>query len=87
MSGRMDEVKKLVEALKQQRDELKLKIHLAKADASDEWTKAEERWKRLKAKTEIFREEAGESSKEVTAAAKLLVDEIKRGYERIRKTL
>ena len=87
MSGKNEEVKKMMDALKRQRDELKLKIHLAKADAADEWDKAEEKWGHLKAKAHSVREEAEGSSKDVTAAAKLLVDEIKRGYERIRKAL
>jgi hypothetical protein len=37
MAEMPEEMKKLEEALLQQRDELRVRLHLAKADARDEW--------------------------------------------------
>ena len=37
MAGSMEEIKKIVDDLKTQRDELNVKFHLAKAEARDEW--------------------------------------------------
>jgi hypothetical protein len=82
-----EDVKKVVETLKQQRDELKVKIHLAKAEAGDEWEKAEKKWEQLKTKTRMLGTEAGDASKDIGAAAKQLAKEIKHGYDRIRKLL
>jgi hypothetical protein len=87
MTQTHDDVKKLVETLKQQRDELKVKLHLAKAEAGDEWDKAEKKWEQLKTKTHVLGTEAGDVSKDVGAAASQLAKEIKHGYDRIRKLL
>ena len=87
MTQTHDDVKKLVETLKQQRDELKVKLHLAKAEAGDEWEKAEKKWEQLKAKTRVLGTEAGDASKDIGAAAKQLAKEIKHGYDRIRNLL
>ena len=87
MTQTHDDVKKLVETLKQQRDELKVKLHLAKAEAGDEWEKAEKKWEHLKAKTRLLGTEAGDASKDIGSAAKQLAKEIKHGYDRIRNLL
>lgn len=87
MTETHDDMKKFVETLKQQRDELKVKLHLAKAEAADEWEKAEKKWGQLKAKTRVLGTEAGGASKDIGAAAKQLAKEIKHGYDRIRKLL
>lgn len=77
----------LVRTLAVQRDELKLKIHLASMEARDEWEELEKKWHRLKGKSKLVKEQVGESAKEVGAAAAQLGEEIKRGYVNIKKTL
>jgi uncharacterized protein YjbJ (UPF0337 family) len=76
-----------VENLKTQRDELKVRMHLAAADAKDEWDKLEGKWNHFEAKAKQVGDQASDVSKDVWAAAKDLGAEIKEGYERIRKTL
>ena len=80
-----DEMKKLEDALLQQRDELRVKLHLAKADARDEWEELERKWADVQSKLEQAKKVAGESSEGVEAAAKLLGEELLKGYERIRR--
>lgn len=80
-----NDLEKLVASLKQQRDELSLQLHLAKAEARDEWNELEGRWERMRGKLEQARQVAGETGQEVGAAASLLAEEIARGYERIRR--
>ncbi len=82
-----DEFDKFLDKLKQQRDELNLKMHLAKAEAHDEWGIAEQKWERLKGKSGLLANEAGESAKEIGEAAKLVAEEIKHRYDRIWKIL
>jgi len=60
---------------------------LAKAEVRDEWDKLEPKWEEVKGKMATVSEVAGQTAESVTAAAGLLADEIKEGYERIKKAL
>ncbi|NTW49439.1 MAG: hypothetical protein HGB19_06905 [Chlorobiales bacterium] len=82
-----ERINKLVSFLEQQRDELKVKMHLAKADAKDEWQKVEKKWDELIVKVDNIQDEASESSKDIEVAAEKLADEIKKGYERIKNKI
>ncbi len=77
----------LLESFKQQADEIRLQMHLAKAEARDEWEDLEQKLEELKAKADVVRKEAGEASEDVLEAAKLMAEEIKNGFDRIRKFL
>ena len=81
------EIQDLLEELKEERDELRLQIHLAKTEALGEWEKTEKKWQKLKKKVELATKEGKSASKDVGMAAKLLVDELKEAYSRIRRTL
>lgn len=78
----MDEYDKILEQLKQKRDEIKLQMHLASKDASDEWEDLEKKMQRFRDKAELER-----SEKEVGDAMQTLGKELKEGYERLRKAL
>lgn len=80
-----EELKKLEDTVLQQRDELRLKLHLAKADARDEWEGLERKWAEAQVKFDQVKKTAGESSEGIEAAAKLLGEELLKGYERIRR--
>ena len=82
--SRIDE---LIETLKRQRDELALKIHLGKAEARDEWEKLEKKLAELKAQAKPVGGAVQETAKGVGSALELAGDEIKKGYDRIRKLL
>lgn len=73
--------------LKQQRDELKLKLHLFKAGTKDEWTKAEKKWKQLKNKMEQFFFETEEATRNPDKTIKNLAKELQEKYQQIRKQL
>ena len=87
MANVTDNVDKLLDQLKQERDELKLKLHLAKEDLGDEWEKLEEKWSRFEAKAKSVGEATADASKDIGAAASLLGEEIKNGFNHIRKRL
>ena len=76
-----------VQKVAQQRDELLLKMHLAKAEAKDEWAMAEKKWEQMKAKTPLLAREGGESVKDLGAAVKLVGEELLHSYDRIKKIL
>jgi hypothetical protein len=76
------------ETLAQLRDELKVQVHLAQAEIRDEWNaKLEPRFSELKTKLDRFEEASVETAVELRSALWLLMDELRDGYERIRKSL
>ncbi len=87
MSISQKDLQNLVTAVKQQRDELKLKLHLAKAEAREEWTKLENQWEDVRTKAEVTYKETSKTAEDVGSALELTLQEIKKGYERIKKTL
>lgn len=78
----MADFSNLVEDLKRTRDEIKLKIHLGSKDVQDEWNQLEKRWSSFEGKAELDR-----SAKDVGDAVKILADELKDAFQRIRKAL
>ena len=87
MSDVKEQMTKALDHLKQQRDELQVQLHLAKADAKDEWARLEAQWDDIKPKLEAAREEVGKTAESVGAALGLAIDELKKGYERLRNRL
>lgn len=73
--------------LQQMRDELKLKMNLAKADARDEWRELEAKWDRFEAKLEGVGRQTGDTADKIRADLKDVADDLRHGYERIRKSL
>ncbi len=82
-----EQITKALEHFKQQRDELQVQLHLAKADAKDEWARLESQWDDIKPKLEAAREEVGKTAGSVGEALSLAIDELKNGYERLRSRL
>jgi SMC interacting uncharacterized protein involved in chromosome segregation len=87
MTDLKQETRKTLEALEQQRDELRVQVHLAKAEAKTEWEKMEKKLSELRAQSDKVAKATGESAKDIGAAIRLLGEEIKRGYERIRNQI
>lgn len=87
MAQSLDQLQKIADELKRQRDQLQVKLHLAKADARDEWAKLETRWEEAKTKMEAVRQEATHTTESVSTGLSLVLDELKKGYDNIRKTL
>jgi archaellum component FlaC len=79
-----DNLREIFDDLRTQRDELALKLHLARADARDEWEALEKTWEHLKARVEVVGREAGEVAEDVGDAARGVLDELKKGYARLR---
>ena len=75
----------MVNDLKQERDELKVKLNLAKLEASDEWNKLEKKLAKLEQKARELGGVTMESSHDIGAAAKLLGEEIRDGLKKIGK--
>ena len=76
-----------MEELKRVRDELALQMHLAKADAKDEWDKLEKKWQQVQAEAKPLTDVANETVQNVGSALDLAAEELKAGYERLRELL
>ena len=80
-------IEDLGEELKQARDELQVKIHLAAADARDEWDQLEKKWEHFRARAEVIGKTAEEAAEDVGEALEVVAEELKRGYKKIRSLL
>jgi hypothetical protein len=78
----MSELDKIIEEIKQKRDELRLQMHLATKEAKDEWEELEEKMEEFTANAKLDETGAG-----VGNALGQLGNELKLGYDRIRKAL
>lgn len=76
-----------VEDLRRVRDELRVQIHLGRREARERWEELEERWEHLEGRLRELRRETRESLEDVAGAARHLVDEIRRGYRRLRERI
>ena len=85
MSEQSQKLKALLERLETERDELKLKIGLAKLEARDEWQEMEGKLDALRGRMKVLGTEAKEASEDVATAASALADEVKEGMARIRR--
>ena len=84
LGTRMDE---LLARLRTERDELRVQLHLFKAEAREEWDEMERRWERFEAKAKKAGEAAAESGEDILDAGRQLAEEIGKAYQRIRKSL
>ncbi|MDH5360929.1 MAG: hypothetical protein OEX03_10210 [Gammaproteobacteria bacterium] len=82
-----DQVNEIVDELKQLRDELKLQLHLAKEDISEQWETAETKLHHLEDQAAHIASSAKDASGDVVEAAKLLGSELKTAFGKIRKSL
>lgn len=87
MSQMRERMREMLEKLERERDELKVRVHLGKAEAREEWDKMEGRIAELRSRLDKAGDEAGDVMEDVGAAAKLLGDEIREGFARIRRSL
>lgn len=87
MSDVGDKMEGVLKKLKTERDELRVQLHLLKAEAKDEWEEVEKRWDRLESRMKRAGESAAESGEDISAAGRQLAEEIGNAYRRIRKSL
>jgi len=81
------ELKGMIEQLETQRDELRVRLHLAKAEAREEFERLEKRFDHIRGRVGVLTREMGEVSKDVGEAARLVLGELKNGYQRIRELM
>jgi len=80
-------LEELIGNLQRERDELRVKLQLAKQEIRDHWEPIEEKWDSLEGRLRSIGSATGEAGKDVVAAASLLVDEITDAYREIWREL
>jgi uncharacterized protein (DUF342 family) len=81
------EFEKFRDGLLQQRDELLVQLNLAKLDAREEWERTEAKLEEFKAKLDSVAEEAKGASEDVWTSVKMLGEEVRNAYDRIKSRL
>lgn len=81
---KLDDVMRRLEA---ERDELRVKLGLAKLEARSEWQELEKKMEALRGRMKVLGSEAREASGDVGEAAGALADEIRDGFARLRKLI
>ncbi len=77
----------LISTLKQQRDELAVRMHLASAETKKEWEKLAVRFNKLMDDYQPLKKAVGESAGKVGESLKQVAVELKSSFDRIRKSL
>ncbi|MDJ0848817.1 MAG: hypothetical protein QNK04_10600 [Myxococcota bacterium] len=80
-------LKQIGDELKQLRDEIELKLHLASADARDEFEALEKKLEHYRARLDVVGKATEEAAEDVGDALSMLGDEIRKGYHKIRALL
>ena len=80
-------VAELISDLKQQRDELRLKIHLGNEEIKEEWDRLDSKLSQLNHRFDPLREAVEDTTEDLWESLKLVGAEIKEGFNRIRKAL
>ncbi|MFG0334980.1 MAG: hypothetical protein ACF8TS_16610 [Maioricimonas sp. JB049] len=80
-------LRELISTLRQQRDELAVRIHLGSAEVKEEWNALNSRLQELLDQYEPLRDATAASASGVWESLKLVGEEIRDGFSRIRRTL
>lgn len=87
MSDSKSALDEAIGKLKQDRDELKLQIHLAGMEARDEYDRLTSKYDELTDQMQPLTSAMEETADNVWAALGLLADELKIGFQRVRKAI
>ena len=87
MSEQKSSLDKLVSELKQQRDELKLQMHLASMEARDEYDRLSGKFDELSDYYEPVSKAVEDTAENMLSALSLAAGELKVGFQRVRKAL
>ncbi len=76
-----------LEALREERDEIKLQIHLASMDVQEAFEPTEKKWQTLKVEAENIADATKETSEALMENAKIVADELSQAYQHIKQRI
>ena len=87
MSEQRSALDEVIAKLKQERDELQVQMHLASMDAKDDYDRISGKVDELSRQYDPVKDAVEESAENVFAALGLVADELKAGFQRVRKSI
>lgn len=78
---------KLFKELDTERGKLELQLHLLSMDSREDWDGLEQKFAEFKTKASVIAEVTEESASDVGEALKLVAEEIREGYRKIRNSM
>jgi chromosome segregation ATPase len=87
MSTQRNALEDIISKLKQERDELQVKIHLASMDAKDEYDRLSGKCDELADQYEPVKDAVEETAQNVFSALGMVAGELKVGFQRVRKAI
>jgi predicted nucleic acid-binding Zn-ribbon protein len=69
------------------RDEIDLQAHLGKLEAQQHWNELEKRWDHAEGKLKLLRDTGREITEDIAEATQTVLDEIRNGYEKLKRSL
>lgn len=87
MSDQQSALQDAISKLKQERDELKLQMHLAGMEAKDEYERLSDKCDQLSNEYEPLTSAVEETADNVWTALGMVADELKHGFQRVRKAV
>ena len=87
MSEQRNALDEVISKLKQERDELQLQMHLASMDAKDEYERLSGKCDELTDQYEPVKDAVEETAENIFAALGMVADELKVGFQRVRKAI
>lgn len=84
MATNKERLQQIMQQLEQERDELKVKLGLAKLEAREEWQEINKKMDALRGRMKVVGDEAKEAGGDVGAAFDVVAEEIKDGFNRLR---
>ena len=82
-----EKLNELWEDLKTRRDELRVQMHLARADLKDEWESMDDKWESDQDKFEDVLKDTENAAREVQGVMRIIGEEIGQAYSRIKARL
>ena len=83
----IEKSEKLFKELQTERGNIKVQLHLLNMDAKEEWNELEKKYEKFKTKASTITDVTADSAGEVAEAIKLVGEELREGYKRIRDSM
>ena len=87
MNNVKQQIERNINEIKQEWEELQVQLHLANMEAGNDWDKIEAQLSQLQLKSKEVGNAAGSAAQDIGTAAKLLGEEIAKGFAKIRRKL
>ena len=87
MSDQNTALQEAINKLKQERDELKLQMHLASMEARDEYDRLSDKCDKLSDEYAPLQNAVEETAENVWTALGMVADELKHGFKRVREAV